>query len=314
MPPDKLTGNAGNDQLLGGAGNDTVIANGGASYILSNSSLTGDGNDTLSQIEAASITTGSAASTINASAFTGSGKNTLTGGSANDSIIGGSGADSISGGAGNDTLTGGLGNDTFDGGAGIDLLQEFGDVDFKLINSALNGLGTDTLNANSVETAKLTSGVGNNRLDASGFTLGSVTLDGGEGNDVVFGGSKNDSLIGGGGRDLLIGGSGIDVLNGSAGDDILIGGTITFAINMPVALTAIMKEWTGTGDLATRQSHLLNGGGLNGTSKLNSTTVKNDTGAKDSLTGGDDTDWFFQSAGDVLVDFSVGLGDVKSAI
>ena len=61
-----------------------------------------------------------------------------------------------------------------------------------------------------------------------------------------------------------------------------------------------------------RQAHLLNGGGLNGTNRLNSTTVVNDANAKDSLSGGDDTDWFFQSAGDVLLDFRLELGDIKS--
>lgn len=313
---DKLTGNAGNDQLIGGDGNDTVMASGGTNYVLTNSSLTGDGNDSLSQIEAASITTGNAASTINAGAFIGSGKNTLTGGTGSDSVVGSDGADSISGGGGNDTLTGGLGNDTFDGGAGTDRLQESGDVDFKLTNTALTGLGTDSLKTNTIETVRLTGGAGNNRLDASGFTLGSVTLDGGEGNDVLLGGTKDDSLIGGGGRDLLVGGTGIDVLNGNAGDDILIGGTITTSINTPAALTAIMAEWTSAGDLATRQTHLLGtvSGGLNGTNKLNSTTVKNDTNAADRLTGDADTDWFFQFTGDMLVDFNAGLGDIKTVL
>lgn len=59
-----------------------------------------------------------------------------------------------------------------------------------------------------------------------------------------------------------------------------------------------MAEWTSGGSLATRQTNLLNGGGLNGTNKLNSSTVKNDSGAKESHTGDDGTDWFFQAAGD----------------
>lgn len=323
-----ISGGAGDDVLNGGTGgNDRLVesaANGkGAtlSLTLTNTALTGGlGRDTLSNFEEAVLTGGERSDRLDASGFTGQvtlsgadGSDTLTGGRGNDSIIGGNGSDSLSGGGGNDTVSGELGSDTLDGGTGTDRLQETGDVNFKLTNTTLSGLGSDTLKM--IETVRLTGGAGNNRLDASGFTLGSVTLDGGEGHDVLFGGSKNDSLIGGGGRDLLIGGTGIDVLNGNAGDDILIGGTITSAISTPAALTAIMAEWSSAGDLATRQSHLLNGGGLNGTNKLNNTTVKNDTSAKDSLTGGgDETDWFFQSAGDVLVDFSVELGDIKSAI
>ncbi len=312
---DKLTGNAGDDQFDGGDGSDTVIASGGSNYLLTNVSLSGDGSDTLNLIEAASLTTGNLASRIDASAFNGSGINTLTGGNGNDVLLGGSGRDSIKAGGGNDFLSGGLGNDSLDGGAGtLDLLRESGDVDFKLTNTALTGIGTDVITANTIEQVGLTGGVGNNRLDASGFTLGAVTLDGGDGNDVLLGGSKNDSLIGGGGQDFLIGGTGIDNLSGGSGGDILIGGTITASINTPAKLSAIMAEWTRDGDLASRQTNLLNGGGLNGTNKLNNTTVKNDSSAKDRLTGDDGTDWFFQFAGDVLVDFNADLGDIKSAL
>ena len=92
----------------------------------------------------------------------------------------------------------------------------------------------------------------------------------------------------------------------------MIGGTITPAINTSAALTSIMAEWTRVGSLSMRQAHLLNGGGLNGTNRLNSTTVVNDANAKDSLSGSVDTDWFFQSVGDVLLDFRLELGDIKS--
>lgn len=157
-------------------------------------------------------------------------------------------------------------------------------------------------------------GANDNRLDASGFTSGAVTLDGGAGNDVLLGGSKNDLLIGGIGREMLIGGLGIDTLSGDAGDDILIGGTITSAINTSSALTAIMPEWTNSGSLQTRQAHLFHGGGLNVTNKLNSSTVKNAANAADRLTGDAGTDWFFQSASDAFVDFNADLGNIKTLV
>ena len=182
------------------------------------------------------------------------------------------------------------------------------------------GFGTLTLSA--VETANLSGGNAANRLDAAAFTLGAVTLQGGNGNDELIGGSGNDvlmgaagndSLSGGSGRDLLIGGTGKDTLGGDAGDDILIGGTSSHGGNI-AALTAIMAEWTSANDYATRVAFLLNGGGVNGTTKLNSTTVQNDSSAADTLASGADIDWFFQSSADVLIDFNAALGEIIAPI
>ena len=74
-----------------------------------------------------------------------------------------------------------------------------------------------------------------------------------------------------------------------------------------------MAEWAGENDYATRVNNLSNGGGANGSTKLNSTTVKKDS-AKDTLTGGDDLDWFFISGSDVLIDFNVPITERKTAI
>jgi Ca2+-binding RTX toxin-like protein len=51
-----------------------------------------------------------------------------------------------------------------------------------------------------------------------------VTINGGDGNDILNGGSGNDSLLGGNGNDQLNGGGGDDVLNGGAGNDTELGG------------------------------------------------------------------------------------------
>ncbi|MCX7420886.1 MAG: calcium-binding protein [Planctomycetia bacterium] len=160
---------------------------------------------------------------------------------------------------------------------------------------------------------QLTGGDSANILCADAFTAGSVTLNGGGGHDVLIGGSKNDSLNGGDGRDLLIGGLGADTLNGDAGDDILLGGTSSHSSNV-AALNALMAEWTSANSYATRVARLLNGGGANGTTKLNATTAKNDSAAIDSLTGGSDVDWFFKSIGDLLTDVTVGINERKTAI
>lgn len=66
----------------------------------------------------------------------------------------------------------------------------------------------DTLSE--IEQANLTGGNSNNRLDATTFSLGAITLNGGNGNDTLFGSIGNDFLYGGMGNDSLTGGSGAD--------------------------------------------------------------------------------------------------------
>src|SRR5207253_2756340 len=75
------------------------------------------------------------------------GGDTLDGRGGNDTINGDRGNDLLRGGAGNDKLTGAAGDDSFDGGTGSDRLVEQGDVNFKLTDSALTGLGSDKLAA-----------------------------------------------------------------------------------------------------------------------------------------------------------------------
>jgi Ca2+-binding RTX toxin-like protein len=61
-------------------------------------------------------------------------------------------------------------------------------------------------------------------IDASGVATGSIllTLDGGDGDDILIGGSGDDTLLGGAGDDVLIGGPGNDVLDGGPGDNVVI--------------------------------------------------------------------------------------------
>ena len=49
-----------------------------------------------------------------------------------------------------------------------------------------------------------------------------LTLDGGDGSDVLVGGAGNDTLLGGNNDDVLIGGPGLDVLDGGTGDNVLL--------------------------------------------------------------------------------------------
>jgi Ca2+-binding RTX toxin-like protein len=65
---------------------------------------------------------------------------------------------------------------------------------------------------------------GNDVIDASAVSGGAMalTLDGGDGDDVLIGSAGDDTLQGGAGDDVLLGGPGSDVLDGGSGNNVLI--------------------------------------------------------------------------------------------
>ncbi len=60
-------------------------------------------------------------------------------------------------------------------------------------------------------------------LSSDIFTYGSVTINGSEGDDVLWSNDGNDTINGEGGNDSIIGGRGDDVISGGEGDDTLKG-------------------------------------------------------------------------------------------
>ena len=206
---DTLTGGTGNDTLSGGAGKDSL--NGGAGIdtvaettandvmMLTNTQLTGNGTDRLTNIERALLSGTAGNETLDASAFT-LGNVTLLGGAGNDTLIGGA----FTGAADGDEL-----NDSLDGGAGVDVARQFSSAmlqDFTADTNVVRGAGNDRWTL--IEGLHFI-GIGNAKmkLDALEF-IGSVTLSGGTGDDELIGGSRNN------------------VLNGNAGNDTLTGGTL----------------------------------------------------------------------------------------
>ena len=66
---------------------------------------------------------------------------------------------------------------------------------------------------------------GDDTIDASGLNAHIVlTLDGGDGNDVIHGSDFACNIVGGAGNDTLIGGAGDAHISGNDGDDIIMGG------------------------------------------------------------------------------------------
>lgn len=228
----------------GGAGLDTIQASDNSDFVLSDSQLSVNPGMTfqLRSIEQAVLSGGAGANRLDASAFSGSA--VLNGGPGNDTLLGGSG---------NDFLTGGPGNDRLDGGLGTDRVIESRDANFTLTNTSLI-IGSETDTLVSIEGADLTGGTGNNSLNAGTFTLGPVTLSGGDGNDILTGGAGNDTLNGGNGNDTYVfnsdtslatdtvveaSGGGIDTLDFSASTTLAVAvnlGSLSQAVNANLTL------------------------------------------------------------------------------
>jgi Ca2+-binding RTX toxin-like protein len=94
--------------------------------------------------------------------------------------------------------------------------------------------GSDRVTVNAVAGADV--------VDATGLAATSalLTLDGGDGDDVLLGGAGNDTLLGGAGDDVLIGGPGNDTIDGGPGDNVVLD---SFAANAVTSATAVGNDW-----------------------------------------------------------------------
>ncbi len=113
----------------------------------------------------------------------------LAAGDVVENVIGASLDDTLIGNVLDNRLTGGPGVDKLIGGDGVDTLVEHADADFVLKNASLR-IGSEVDSLDEIERAELTGGPGPNVLDASNYSLGPVTLDGGLGNDTLRGGAS----------------------------------------------------------------------------------------------------------------------------
>lgn len=237
---DFLTGGLGNDVINGGAGLiDYLIESGDVNFLATDTSLTGLGTDTLSNIEVVYLTGGASANTIDASALSSGVIAQLAGLDGNDILTGGSGNDILGGDKGDDLLIGGLGYDT----AGQNFTDEASDFSFTASGSSTDatlediggtGYGTDTLQ--SIEHIYIIGGNGIDNYNASGLDA-TVTVNffGAAGDDFLIGGDGDDILTGGAGDDLIDGGSGLDwdtyravadadfTANGDSSDTFVVG-------------------------------------------------------------------------------------------
>lgn len=226
---DTLRGQSGKDIVLGGLGNDVIDGGSEEDTQYGNS-----GKDTINGGSENDILNGGAGNdNLNGNSDNDSllgwiGNDILRGGTGDDLLDGQFGKDTLQGGAGNDTLVGGSENDVINGGSGQDLLLERG-TSFQLTDSNLLSFDSDSLTPFendqlfSIEMAGLYGIETDDDINASQFTRGNVTLDGGAGDDTLIGGAGDDRLVGQVGNDRLYGGRGNDNLSGDSGQDVLVG-------------------------------------------------------------------------------------------
>ena len=187
------------------------------------------GNDKFSTLDPAAPVTGIAV-TLNggdgADALTGTdGNDTLNGGTGDDTIVGFKGNDAMNGEDGNDTLVwnNGDGSDKFEGGAGTDTAVDNGantgnDHFIVTANAARftatrDNLGPFFLDIGTTEALQVNGLGGDDSIDVNnGLGAVAITVNGGEGNDIVR--ARNDSA------QTIDGGNGTDSATVDATDQV----------------------------------------------------------------------------------------------
>ncbi|WP_020680160.1 DUF4347 domain-containing protein [Marinobacterium rhizophilum] len=144
--------------------------------------------------------------------------------------------------------------------------------------------------------------LGDDVIDASkaGFQ---VTIEGNEGDDVIFGSGHDDTLSGNEGNDLILGGLGADTISGDAGNDLVLGdlGSITLQVAGMGSVT-VDYATVDAKDVYGKeyQYQYLRDGTI---SALLSTLTGASSGNGDTLTGGSGNDTLMGGAGvDTITD------------
>jgi VCBS repeat-containing protein len=190
-----LIGTAGNDVLIGSAGNDTLDGRAGSDRLLGN-----DGDDTFKYSTDGTWGSGYVAYNAGSPGIAGTGLTAAIVGK-NRSF------------------------DVFEGGSGVDVILGTAGDDAIFLDDSFSAFPNGPV-ARFAGVERIEGGAGNDVIDLTSniYAYGNVTLDGGDGNDVLWASSGNDVLLGGAGNDDLFGGAGQDYLEGGTGNDTLNGG------------------------------------------------------------------------------------------
>lgn len=114
---------------------------------------------------------------------------------------------------------------SIDGTADDDVIT-FTNVNGKIIVSGL-GAEIELTNFDADDRLIINGLDGDDIIDASGLSGILLTIDGGDGDDILIGGVGDDTLNGGAGDDVLIGGAGHNTMDGGPGDNIVIDSVVS---------------------------------------------------------------------------------------
>ena len=244
-----LNGGDGDDQIFGLGGGDRIVGGSGADIL--------DGGDGIDALDYTDSDAGVTINLSNNTAFGGHGTgdiisnfehvygsdlfddiitgsdeaNILLGNGGNDMLFGGDGDDELWGQDGDDILNGGLGDDYIRGGNGYNFVS-YADspyvvdarsfVDFGIIDTYDQSNGFAFVNTDEIHSIQGV--IGSDHDDFLNVRLYStyfydLTLNGGDGDDLIRGAAGNDTLIGGDGDDFLRSNRGIETMDGGDGFD-----------------------------------------------------------------------------------------------
>ena len=245
--PDLIIGSQGDDILIGGQGSDTLLGGPGNDTLVWNP---GDGTDVIEGQEGSDTLVINGANVSERVDFSANGPRLRFSRDVGAVSLDCNGVEQVlfnaAGGA--DTITVNDLTGTAVLGVKIDLSAPagsgFGDgqADTVIINGTTGDDAVTVSSGNGVIVAGLASTVtiagsegandrlvinglaGDDAIDATALAAGflSLTLDGGDGADVLVGSAGPDTLLGGPGDDILIGGPGQDILDGGTGSNVLI--------------------------------------------------------------------------------------------
>lgn len=201
---DTLIGGAGDDFLLGGNGEDIIISSNGSDALFGNS-----GFDIVQLVSGSYHAAGYVAYNVSS-----------------DTQVGTQARLNLEGLIRIEAVT--------DGGADADIVQLSDEGDAFFLHDAYSGFHDSVVltedyvgNESATRFANIEEirGMGGNDiidLTSPDYSLAGVnmSIDGGEGNDVIWGSDANESIAGGTGDDTMFGGIGTDVLTGGAGADV----------------------------------------------------------------------------------------------
>jgi Ca2+-binding RTX toxin-like protein len=255
----------------------------------------------------------------------------LTGGAGDDNLVGGTLDDMLSGGAGYDRLEGKAGKGSYNGGTGVDVaiasVASTAIADFSLSLQAtlaatvvVNSAGATETSWRGIETVQLTTGLGDDVLDARLTTKTAVNIWSYSGNGFDAGGGDDTFMVNfnsQGYSHSFAGGDGTDKLVmdwGGATNGIIYGGT-NYRTTVDAVVSGDYAGYMYVNFSDVERFDLTGGAGNDDLRGGDLADILSGGAGDDSLTGGLGGDLFVYSGGnDQIVDFDITKDMLKSAL